>query len=83
MLEAFERAPHYLLDSRLMIAWAKALEERGESEQARYLAARLKEFRNHQTEEFFAPCRPGAPASEALPFQCQAPTRSFRFEDFR
>jgi len=83
VMKAFERAPHYLLDSRLMMAWAKALEERGESDQARYLAARLKEFRNHQTEEFFAPCRPGAPASEALPFQCQAPTRSFRFEDFR
>ncbi len=84
VMKAFERAPHYLLDSRLMMAWAKALEERGESEQARHLAARLKEFRNHQTEEFFAPCRPGAPASEAAqPFQCQAPARVFRFEDFR
>jgi hypothetical protein len=83
VLEAFERAPHYLLDSRLMIAWAKALEERGESDRARYLAARLKEFRNDQSEEFFAPCRAGAAASGALPFQCQAPKRTFRFEDFR
>ena len=83
VMDAFERAPHYLLDSRLMMAWAKALEERGESDQARYLAARFKEFRNDQTEEFFAPCRSGAPASGAAPFQCQAPTRAFRFEDFR
>jgi len=83
VMKAFERAPHYLLDSRLMIAWAKALEERGESDRARYLAARLREFRNDQAEAFFAPCRADAPASGALPFQCQAPTRTFRFEDFR
>jgi len=82
-MKAFERAPHYLLDSRLMMAWAKALEERGESDKARYLAARFKEFRNDQSEEFFAACGAGAPASGALPFQCQAPTRTFRFEDFR
>jgi len=83
VMKAFERAPHYLLDSRLMIAWAKALEERGESDRARYLAARLREFRNDQAEAFFAPCRADAPASGAMPFQCQAPTRTLRFEDFR
>jgi len=83
VMKAFERAPHYLLDSRLMMAWAKAFEERGDTDRARYVAARLKEFRNDQTQEFFTPCRPGAPASAALAFQCQAPTRTFRFEDFR
>jgi len=83
LMKAFERAPHYLLDSRLMMAWAKAFEERGDTDRARYVAARLKEFRNDQTQEFFAACRPGAPASAALAFQCQAPTRTFRFEDFR
>ncbi|MEO8312568.1 MAG: Wzy polymerase domain-containing protein [Caldimonas sp.] len=82
-MKAFERAPHYLLDSRLMTAWAKALDEQGESDKARYVAARLKEFRNDQTEEFFAPCRPGVPASGVEPFQCQAPARPLRFEDFR
>jgi len=81
--KAFERAPHYLLDSRLMMAWAKALDERGETDKARYLAARFKEFRNDQTAEFFAPCRVGATASEPIPFQCQPPTRTYRFEDFR
>ena len=27
VMKAFERAPHYLLDARLMMAWAKALDE--------------------------------------------------------
>ena len=83
-MSAFERAPHYLLDARLMIAWAKALEERGEDEKARYVAARLKEFRNDQAEEFFAPCQVAPPpATSELPFQCLAPGRALRFEDFR
>jgi len=82
-MEAFRRAPHYLLDSRLLIAWARALEERGETDKARYVAARLKEFHNDQADEFFAACRAGAAASAPLPFQCEAPTRTFRFEDFR
>ena len=82
-MKAFKRAPHYLLDSRLMMAWAKALDERGESDKARHVAARLKEFRNDQAEEFFAACTPDAAASSALPFQCRAPSRALRFEDFR
>ena len=85
VMKAFERAPHYLLDARLMMAWAKALDEHGETDKARYVAARLKEFRNDQADEFFAPLRGPARrrAGAALPFQCQAPTRTFRFEDFR
>ena len=45
-MAAFERAPHYLLDTRLMMAWAKALDEAGDVERARHLAQRLREFRN-------------------------------------
>ncbi len=81
-MAAFTRAPHYLLDARLMIAWAKALNEAGKTEEARFVAQRLKEFRNAQAEEFFKPCAETVPV-EPLPFQCQAPQRSFRFEDFR
>jgi O-antigen ligase len=89
---AFTRAPHYLLDTRLMAAWAKAFEERGEHDKARWIAARLREFRNENAQEFFAPCNAApaanaaAPASAAapkMPFQCTPPARSFRFEDFR
>jgi len=82
-MEAFKRAPHYLLDSRLLVAWAKALEERGETDKARYVAARLKEFRNEASEEIFAACLNGAGASAPQSFLCQPPKQAWRFEDFR
>ena len=79
-MASFLHAPHYLLDSRLMTAWATALNEAGDTEHARYVAQRLKEFRNEQAAPFFAPC--DAPASSP-PFQCAPPTRAFVYEDFR
>jgi O-antigen ligase len=79
---AFKRAPHYLLDARLMMAWAKALDEAGETDKARYVAQRLKEFRNEQAAEFFAPCEEPVPQADK-PFQCQQPTRPLGYEDFR
>jgi O-antigen ligase len=83
-MTAFRRAPHFLLDARLLLAWAKALEENGETEKARYVAARLREFRNEQAAEFFAPCAATAPAASApLPFQCLAPTQALSYRDFR
>jgi len=88
-MSVFAGAPHYLLDSRLLMAWATALDEHGETDKARYIAARLKEFHNASADEFFAPCGDDkAPAKAAaadaskVPFQCQAPTRVYRFEDF-
>ena len=64
-MEAFRRAPHFLLDARLMLAWAKALDEVGETDKARFVAARLKEFHNDQADEFFAPCAaPPIPAAK-------------------
>jgi len=86
---AFKRAPHYLLDARLMIAWAKALDEAGETDKARYVAQRLKEFRNEQAAEFFAVCDEPAAAAAAAgadaarAFQCEQPTRAYTYEDFR
>ena len=83
-MAAFVRAPHYLLDARLMMTWAKALNEAGKTDEARYVAQRLKEFRNAQAAEFFEPCVVVAGAdAAALPFQCVAPVRVFRYEDFR
>ena len=81
-MAAFTRAPHYLLDARLMQAWAKALNDAGKIEEARYVAQRLKEFKNTASAEFFAPCAETEPAVSP-PFQCQAPRQAFRFEDFR
>ncbi len=60
-MESFDVAKHYLLDTRLLMAWANALHARGDDERARHLAARLREFRNEDTRDFFAPCdRPAA-----------------------
>ncbi len=82
-LAAFRRAPHNLLDARLMIAWAKALAASGDTERARYVAQRLREFNNEGADEFFAPCADKVAPATPLPFQCVAPTRSFSYEDFR
>jgi hypothetical protein len=85
---AFDRASHYLLDTRLMEAWARSLAERGEIDAARNLAARLREFKKPDAEEFFAPCpdaatsaasaasaAASAAAGAARPFQCELPAR--------
>jgi len=53
---AFDRVVHYLLDARLMMAWADALAARGEVEAARHIAGRLREFRKPDAVEFFAVC---------------------------
>ncbi|MEX8520515.1 MAG: pilin glycosylation ligase domain-containing protein [Leptothrix sp. (in: b-proteobacteria)] len=66
---SFERPLYHLLDSRLMIAYARALAARGELERARHVAARLREFRNPAADEFFAPCH-SSEAGAMLAFQC-------------
>ncbi|MBW8828837.1 MAG: O-antigen ligase C-terminal domain-containing protein [Burkholderiales bacterium] len=77
---SFATATHNLLDTRLMIAWAKAFAERGDLERARHIAQRLREFRNEDSKDFFAVCeQPAAPR----PFQCDAPTRAMDYRDFR
>lgn len=82
-MPSFARATHYLLDTRIMIAWAKALAERGEIDKARHLAARLREFRNPLSAEFFAECDKAVPEGGAKPFQCEPPQRRYDFTDFR
>jgi hypothetical protein len=82
-MPAFAGATHYLLDARLMLAWAKALNEAGDEQRARYVAQRLREFRNDAAASFFAPCNMPLTPPEALPFQCKAPSRPLRYEDFR
>ncbi len=74
VFDAFERPLFHLIDTRLMIAYAQAWAGRGELDKARHMAARLREFHNPASAEFFEPCLPTAAASDpaALPFQCQA-----------
>jgi O-antigen ligase len=80
-LGALERATHSLIDTRLMIAWATALDESGQPARARYIAARLREFRKEDAAEFFAPCADPAKAG-ALPFQCQPEPKGLTWRDF-
>ncbi|MBC7954807.1 MAG: polymerase, partial [Cytophagales bacterium] len=78
-LKPFERATHYLLDTRLMVAWAKALARQGELDNARFIAARLREFRNPAADDFFAACKA---AAASAPFQCEAPGRQPDWREF-
>jgi hypothetical protein len=68
---ALARASHFLLDTRFMMAWARALAAAGDDAAARHLVARLREFRKPDAGGFFAPC--AEPASAAAAFQCQPP----------
>ncbi len=82
---AFDRATHYLLDTRLMKAWAQSLEAQGRIDEARHLAQRLREFRKAETKEFFDACKVPASASTAQagpPFQCAAPQRPVDWRSF-
>lgn len=76
------RTTHSLLDTRLMTAWADALADAGQVDQARYLAARIREFRNPATAEYFAPCQPPSTSVADQPYQCQPATRTWRWQDF-
>jgi O-antigen ligase len=82
-MAAFERAPHYLLDTRIMIAWATALDEIGQTDKARHLADRLREFRNPLSADFFAECEKPAPAGGNKPFQCEPAQGRYDYRDFR
>jgi O-antigen ligase len=82
-LPSFKVATHYLLDTRLMIAWANALNESGDVERARHIAQRLREFRNPDAKPFFAPCDDPSQRTEPLAFQCTPPTKRFDYRDFR
>jgi O-antigen ligase len=82
-MEAFERAPHYLLDTRIMIAWATALDEAGQTDRARHIAQRLREFRNPLSDDFFAACAKPQLAGAAPPFQCEPPAKRYDYTDFR
>jgi hypothetical protein len=81
-MASFATTTHSLLDTRLMIAWARALDETGERDKARYVAERLKEFRNADAKEFFAACAAAPAASAPLPFQCQPPQQRHSWREF-
>jgi O-antigen ligase len=79
---AFERVTHYLLDTRLMIAWSRALAQQGQVDAARHVAARLREFKKEDAAEFFAPCKAADAALVAAAFQCNPPNKVLQWRDF-
>jgi len=75
-------ATHFLLDTRLMIAWAEELARHGDVQGARQLAARLREFHNPASREWFLPCEPADEPTAQQPFQCTPATQARPWRDF-
>ncbi|MDG0834569.1 PglL family O-oligosaccharyltransferase [Roseateles saccharophilus] len=68
-LAAAKRTAFSLIDARLLMHWSRSLEVTGDVEGARFLADRLREFRNPTGDNWFAACTDAASAP-AMP-QCQ------------
>ncbi|MBW8843666.1 MAG: O-antigen ligase C-terminal domain-containing protein [Burkholderiales bacterium] len=68
-LAAARRTAFNLIDARLLMHWSRSLESTGDITGARYLADRLREFRNPTGDTWFASC--GDAASAAAMPQCQ------------
>jgi O-antigen ligase len=87
-LKAIHRAAHNLLDPRLLISYANALHATGDTERAKHVAQRLREFDTPlypvaDAKTYFAPCRDPAVKDADRPYQCSPPQRKFSFKDFR
>ena len=70
VFDQFERPLYHLADTRLLIAYARALQGRGETARAAHVAARLREFHNPVSADFFAVCDAPPAAPAPAPFQC-------------
>ena len=83
-LDAAQRTGHHLIDIRLLMAWAKSLNAVGETDKARYLVERLREFHNSASDEWLAECEEVASlGAAAKPFQCEPPQREYGFRELR
>jgi hypothetical protein len=80
-LDDFRRATHFLLDTRLQIAWANAHARAGDVERARWIADRLRELKQSSAAPYFAPCTD--PAVVDKPYQCTSASRTFSWRDFK
>lgn len=68
-LVAARRTAFSLVDARLLMHWSRSLEATGDMEGARFLADRLREFRNPAGDSWFAAC--SEPRHAAAMVQCQ------------
>lgn len=76
-LEAARRTGHHLIDARLLIAWAKSLAAVGEIDKARYVVARLREFRSAEGKAWLASCD-----DDATLWFCAPAQKSYTWKDF-
>lgn len=81
-LAAAKRTAHNLIDARLMMAWARSLHASGDTERARYVVARLREFHNPAAQEWLDECV-GLQLDQPAPFQCEPPRRDYDFREMR
>ena len=72
---------HTLIDMHLLIAYARALEARGEHDKATFVAQRVREFELPLAQEFFTPCTT-PDSAPALPFQCDSKPIHLNLESF-
>jgi len=80
-LPMLERSAHVLVNSRLLYAWSNLLQVQGQTDKARYLAARMREFKLPGAMQWFDVC--SDPAVTVKPFQCLPPEHPVTWRDFR
>jgi hypothetical protein len=68
-LIAARRTAFSLIDARLLRHWSLSLAQTGETEAARYLVDRLREFRNPIGDQWLAECAEAGPSAPAFPCQ--------------
>jgi O-antigen ligase len=76
-LAAASRTGHHLIDARLLMAWAKNLHAVGEVDRARFMVARLREFRSREGRAWLAECD----TNPAL-WQCTPPAQHYDWRSF-
>jgi O-antigen ligase len=77
-LAAAQRTGWQLIDARLLIAWAKHLHAAGETDKARFVVARLREFRSREGDAWLAACD----TETSPPWFCAPPQRHYNWREF-
>lgn len=77
-LAVYKEVMFEMIDPRLLYSWAQAHAENGHMDEARFLAARLREFDSPAAQRYFANCR-----AEPDQFQCGKDTSRYDLRAMR
>ena len=80
-LPLIQRSSRILVTSRLLFVWSNLLQDQGQTDKARFLAARMREFNLVGARDWFDVCND--PAVAIKPFQCLPPEHPVSWRDFR